>query len=611
MIGLTEVQASLTLFAEAIAGESVPFSTATDRRGCWPWALHRAEAEVVLPIELHSRTAYRSVLLHQLLCTPVPAGPRPLFDELLRLVEDHRVVAAVRRGYPGAVPAQIEVLADAAADALAAAPAVADAMSPVAELVHCLLLRTLDVDEATIDRALPDVPAATVRVLVGLIDRVRVPATDAGTSRRVAEELYALLGAGPGTRRVLEPIDEPADESGDEVDGGSGVSLDGGTPSEVVDGDSGGSGRLSSDLGDASVAAADEDDERPGGLELATTPAQGSVARDVRTFVYDEWDYHRASHRRAWCRVSEERLIGDDHGFIHDVRERHAVLRARLRRSLARMPPQELVRVRRSLDGDEIDLDAAIEAVSDRRSGAPVDDRVAIRRDRAARDVAIAFLVDLSASTSSPAVTPEPQPVEVADPMDDPLSYGSIWDPLPDAEPVRRVIDVAKDAVALMGDALEELGDRFAIYGFSGTGREGVEFKIGKDFADRCTPATWAAVAAMKPLRYTRMGPAVRHAATKLTAERARTKLLVVVSDGYPQDTDYGHDRTDRDYGIHDTARALADATESGIETFCVTIDPAGHDYLRDMCPDERYVVIDDVESLPERLAAQLIELRR
>jgi len=99
------------------------------------------------------------------------------------------------------------------------------------------------------------------------------------------------------------------------------------------------------------------------------------------------------------------------------------------------------------------------------------------------------------------------------------------------------------------------------------------------------------------------MGPAVRHAAAKLGGVAAQTKLLIVVSDGYPQDTDYGRDRNDRDYGMHDTARALRDATNAGIETFCVTIDPAGHDYLREMCPDGRYLVIDDVESLPAELA--------
>jgi nitric oxide reductase activation protein len=190
-----------------------------------------------------------------------------------------------------------------------------------------------------------------------------------------------------------------------------------------------------------------------------------------------------------------------------------------------------------------------------------------------------------------------------SDPFDDPMSYGPIWDAPRTVEPIRRVIDVAKDAVALMGDALQDLGDRYAVYGFSGTGRDHVEFKIGKDFADRANASSWASIAEMKPLRYTRMGPAIRHASAKLQAVGAQTKLLIVISDGYPQDVDYGADRNDRDYGMHDTARALADAERVGIGTFCVTIDPAGHDYLRDMCPDGRYLVIDDVESLPEELA--------
>lgn len=154
-----------------------------------------------------------------------------------------------------------------------------------------------------------------------------------------------------------------------------------------------------------------------------------------------------------------------------------------------------------------------------------------------------------------------------------------------------------------MGDALDEIGDQFAIYGFSGTGRDNVEFKIGKDFDDGASPATWAAVEAMKPLRYTRMGPAVRHATAKLAVQPARTRMLLVISDGYPQDVDYGRDRHDRDYGMYDTARALTDAAALGIQTFCLTIDPSGHDYLSEMCPEERYAVLDDVEALPEELA--------
>jgi nitric oxide reductase activation protein len=168
--------------------------------------------------------------------------------------------------------------------------------------------------------------------------------------------------------------------------------------------------------------------------------------------------------------------------------------------------------------------------------------------------------------------------------------------------PKRRVIDVSKDALALMCGALHTLGDSYAVYGFSGDGRANVEFHVAKDFADKLSASTWAALAAMQPRRSTRMGAAIRHAQSKLARENARIKLLIVVSDGYPEDHDYGADRNDREYGVQDTARALMEAERAGTVNFCVTIDKAGHDYLRRMCQENRYLVIDDVSSLPREL---------
>jgi nitric oxide reductase activation protein len=164
------------------------------------------------------------------------------------------------------------------------------------------------------------------------------------------------------------------------------------------------------------------------------------------------------------------------------------------------------------------------------------------------------------------------------------------------------VIDVAKDALALMCQALQRLGDSCAIYGFSGDGRERVEFHVAKDFDDKLSATTWAALAAMEPLRSTRMGPAIRHAVTKLLHQAAHMKVLIIVSDGYPQDHDYGPDRKDDNYGIEDTACALREDERAGVIAFCVTIDPAGHDYLRRMCAESHYLVIDDVMALPREL---------
>jgi nitric oxide reductase activation protein len=221
--------------------------------------------------------------------------------------------------------------------------------------------------------------------------------------------------------------------------------------------------------------------------------------------------------------------------------------------------------------------------------------------------VAAAFLLDMSASTDIPVPDPaaapaagQPQPHD-----DDPYLHSGLW-PGADIEPAtkrRRVIDVARESLALMCDALATLGDAWAIYGFSGEGRENVEFHVAKDFGDRLSSRTWAALAAMQPQRSTRMGPAIRHALEKLRRQAARMKVLIVVSDGYPQDSDYGPDRNDEEYGIQDTARALQQAERAGVQTFCITIDPAGHDYLRRMCSPNRYLVIDEVADLPGELS--------
>jgi nitric oxide reductase activation protein len=171
------------------------------------------------------------------------------------------------------------------------------------------------------------------------------------------------------------------------------------------------------------------------------------------------------------------------------------------------------------------------------------------------------------------------------------------------------MIDVAKDALALMSGALDALGDAHAVWGFSGDGRARVEFAVAKSFDESVSTASWAAIAAIEPRGSSRMGAAIRHAALKLAQRPEARRLLVIVSDGYPQDVDYGPDRLDEEYGVQDTARALRDAERSGIATFCVTIDPAGHDYLGRMCPPRRYRVIEDVPELPEALAAVYADL--
>ena len=153
-----------------------------------------------------------------------------------------------------------------------------------------------------------------------------------------------------------------------------------------------------------------------------------------------------------------------------------------------------------------------------------------------------------------------------------------------------------------MAEALEGLGDAYAVYGFSGYGRDQVDFFVIKEFMERYDARVQGRIAAIKPHRSTRMGPAIRHAMHKFASQEARVKLLLLLSDGYPQDFDYGKDRKSKEYGIQDTMMALHETRLQGIQTFCLTVDPAGHDYLRAMCPDQHYLVLEDIASLPREL---------
>ena len=100
------------------------------------------------------------------------------------------------------------------------------------------------------------------------------------------------------------------------------------------------------------------------------------------------------------------------------------------------------------------------------------------------------------------------------------------------------------------------------------------------------------------------MGPAIRHAVTKLDDLEARTKFLILISDGRPQDRGYSREGVEKEYAIHDTRVALNEARKKGITPFCLTVDKEGHDYLRAMCQDMGYEVLADIHSLPRRLPA-------
>ena len=314
------------------------------------------------------------------------------------------------------------------------------------------------------------------------------------------------------------------------------------------------------------------------------------------SFYYDEWDYHISDYRQRWCRLREMAVDGDAGEFFNRTLLDYAQVIPEVRRQFQRIRP-EMYRVVRGLEhGEDFDLNAVVNARVDRRARRPPSAKLYVARTREERDVATLFLIDMSASTDEPLQKP-PAP---AYPQDDLAAFGTRLRK-PAAAP-RRIIDVTKEALVIMAEALEEIGDAYAIYGFSGHGRTNVEFYLVKSFNESLSATVKGRIGALEPKRSTRMGTALRHATEKLASVSCRSRHIILLSDGFPQDFDYGQDRRSNVYGLRDTTAALRECETAGITPFCITVDKAGHDYLREMCDGSRYMVIEDIAALPREL---------
>jgi hypothetical protein len=337
----------------------------------------------------------------------------------------------------------------------------------------------------------------------------------------------------------------------------------------------------------ATVAAADTDGGGDDNADDETREVEAQAGEDggeddeqegdgqdtqVRWFHYDEWDFRAQDYLPEHCRLGErDAQAGDPEAYAGVLAEHHRLV-VDTRRRFEALRPEAFRRIHRLEDGSDIDLDEAIEFHADKRAGAGPLARFYTRRNKVVRDVAVGLLLDLSASTGEPAGVSE------------------------------RVIDVERAATVVMIEALEAIGDNYGIWGFSGQGRHQVELHTIKELEGRMDDTVRARVAAMEPVGATRMGPAIRHVTTRLEAFPAKVKILIMVSDGRPQDEDYGPERGDVEYALHDTRHALTEARRRRIEPFLITVDPAGHEYLGQMCDNLGYEVVSDVSALPRRL---------
>jgi nitric oxide reductase activation protein len=283
---------------------------------------------------------------------------------------------------------------------------------------------------------------------------------------------------------------------------------------------------------------------------------------------YPEWDYRAKNYRPDWVSLYENLHPSASAGKIDDLLKKHAALAKRLKRLLDLLKPQNYVRVRFQEEGSELDLDIAIRSLIDYKSGVTPDPRINMSHRHDGRNIAVTLLLDLSASL----------------------------DEIPEGCS-QTILELSQEAVALLGMAIDELGDPFAIAGFSSNTRHQVRYQHIKGFNERWDDKVKSRLAAMRAGYSTRMGAAIRHAGHYLSHQKTDKKLLLVLTDGEPSDID----ADDAHLLIADTAKAVKELDQAGVYTYCINLDPHADDYVQEIF-GKQYTVIDRIESLPEKL---------
>ena len=288
-----------------------------------------------------------------------------------------------------------------------------------------------------------------------------------------------------------------------------------------------------------------------------------------QVFHYDEWDHKIEDYRPAWCTLTEHRQTRTQEGFVAATFHEFGGIVTQIRRNFQLMRPEALRKMRYMEDGDDLDTDGLVEYVVDRKARVSPTPRVYIKREKRDRDVTTAFLVDMSSSTDRK------------------------------IDGRKAIIDIEKEALLLMCEALEAIRDEYAIYGFSGSGREDSQFYVVKELGERYDDRVKNRIGGIYARQKTRMGPAIRHATRRLAGADSNVKLMILLTDGKPYDSDTYQDNS---YAQEDTKMALREARREKIHLFCVTVDREGADYLPHMYSDANFVVVDDVRTLPQKL---------
>lgn len=286
-------------------------------------------------------------------------------------------------------------------------------------------------------------------------------------------------------------------------------------------------------------------------------------------YHYHEWDYQIQLHRPDWATIYERRIAKGDPENIDDILTRHKPIAYRIRQIIDLLTPAGVQRQRGMEDGDEVDINAAIDAMIAIRMGAQPNPRITMRNVLNTRDLSVVVLLDLSESTN---------------------------ETVGDSD--KTILELTREAATLVSTAIEGIGDPFALHGFASDGRHDVQYFRIKDFNQHFDDDAKSRLSGMKGGLSTRMGAALRHAGQHLHKQPEKRKLILLVTDGEPADID----ETDPQHLRFDTKKAVEELYSTGVLTYCLTLDPNADAYVKRIFGESNYTIVDNVEKLPEQL---------
>jgi nitric oxide reductase NorD protein len=387
-----------------------------------------------------------------------------------------------------------------------------------------------------------------------------------------------LPGRGPNTTRLAHPQqhDEQQQQTQSGAEGEQKPQENGEeqeqTPQNAESGDQrdGGKKQEIAGYGDTSGASA-----RAAGRSEDQRPNTGSSDKGV---PYPEWDYREGRYKRNWSWVQEKKLAESNITETNRLMNQYSSALKRLKKAIQAQKPTRLAPQLRQLDGDDMDLNAVVGYYVERRAGRSPKPAIYRRREQRQREIAVTLLADMSTS---------------------------IMQHLPEGG--GRLVDRVRAGVLLFAESMEEVGDAYSIAGFCSKYRDNVSYYAIKGFEQPLTQDVRSQIGGMSGRLATRMGAAIRHATASFDGIESRRRLLLILSDGRPEDYDDGGDRR---YLHEDTRMAVKEAVAKGVHPFCITVDTMANQYLPQIFGRGHYLVLDQINSLPNKLPEIYFRLR-